>query len=196
MRSILSLALAAAVFLPIGCATSGRNTDAGTLLGAAIGAGTGAIIGHQTGHRGAGAAIGAGIGALTGGLIGNSIDRSEQETDRRIARAEARAERALYEVEANDRLSLLDVIRMSQAGIRDDIIVAKIDQSGASFDLSTQDIIDLKRSSVSERVIEHMLRTRPARYSEPRGRTVYRTRTYHRYEYQPRVATSYDIWCD
>lgn len=186
MRRLLAGLLALAALTAAGCTTAGRNTRSGTLLGAAIGAGTGAIVGHQSGHRGAGAAIGAGIGALSGALVGNAVDRSERESA-------ARTERALHEIRprnAPTHLSILDVIRMSQAGLGDRVINAKIDQSGASFDLSTQDVIDLKRSGVSDDVIRHMLaRPHPAaaRYEEPGAtRTTYHTTTY-RYYIHPRI---------
>jgi len=158
--------LALAMFLSAGCASMGRNTGSGALLGSAIGAGAGAIVGHQSGHRGAGAAIGAGLGALAGGLIGNSIDRSEEAAAARMEETEARVERALHEAGGrNTRLSVLDVIRMSQFGISDDLIMAKMDQTGSFYDLSASEIIDLKRSSVSERVIAYMLRTPSGEYA-------------------------------
>jgi uncharacterized protein YcfJ len=161
---IISLLLLAA-FLTAGCASMGRNARSGALLGTALGAGAGAIVGHQSGHRSAGAAIGAGLGALTGGLIGSAIDRSEEEAEDRARETDARVERALHEAGRNGgRLSVLDVIRMSQAGISDDLIMTKMDQTGSYYDLSASEIIDLTRSSVSERVIAYMLR--PSR-SEP-----------------------------
>lgn len=198
MRRLPVAWLAVATLFAAGCTSAGRNTRSGTLLGAAIGAGTGAIVGHQSGHRGAGAAIGAGIGALTGGLVGNAIDRSEQENA-------YRTERALREVRAESapaRLSILDVIRMSQAGLSDGVIIAKIDQSRAAFDLTTQDVIDLKRSGVSDGVIQHML-SRPAAptptYYEPRtSRTIYRTTTYDYYPAYPAPRIHLGVrrtWC-
>jgi len=148
-----------AVLSSAGCASMGRNAKSGALLGTALGAGAGAIIGHQSGDRGAGAAIGAGFGALAGGVIGSAFDRSEEVADDRARETEARVERALHEAGRNGgRLSVLDVIRMSQAGISDDLIMAKMDQTGSYYDLSASEIIDLTRSSVSERVIAYMLR--------------------------------------
>ena len=156
MKRLILVGLVCLALVSAGCASAGRNTGAGTFLGGALGAGTGAIVGHQVGDTGAGAAIGAGVGALTGLLIGNALDRSEQEADYRAARTEA----ALYEVRAaQSGLSILDVIRMSQAGVSDEVIMAKIDRSGTVYDLTTAEIIDLKSSAVSDRVIAHMLRS-------------------------------------
>jgi hypothetical protein len=151
----------ALVPLAAGCATAGPKTKQGALLGAAIGAGSGMIIGHQTGDRGPGGVIGAGLGALAGGLIGNAMDRADADNEARVAEAEATLREARA---AQARLSILDVIRLSQAGVSDSVIIAKIDQSGSRFDLSASDIIDLKKSGVSEKVIEHMLRRSGARH--------------------------------
>jgi hypothetical protein len=141
------------------------------LLGSVLGAGAGAIAGYESGHTGRGAAIGAGIGALAGGLIGNSADAAEAVAEERAEKTEARVERALYEVgPANPPLSILDIIRMSQAGLSDEVIVAKIDQTGSYYRLTASEIIDLKRSSVSDRVIAFMLRSPPvevARVPDP-----------------------------
>jgi hypothetical protein len=164
MKTITALAILAILPLAAGCATPGDKTTIGTLLGAAVGAGTGAIIGNQSGHAGTGVAIGAGLGALAGAMIGNAFDN----VDEQIEESEARNEEILREIDARGSLSILDVIRLSQAGMSDNLIIAKIDQSGSRFDLSAQDMIDLKRSGVSERVIEHMIR----------GGTTYRTTTY------------------
>jgi hypothetical protein len=187
-RYLIVLALVVLVPFAAGCATAGPNARSGGLLGAAIGAGTGAIVGHQLGHRGPGAVIGAGVGALTGSLIGNALDRSEAENA-------ARTERALREVRSTRQrssMSVLEVVRMSQAGLSDGVIIAKIDQSGARFDLSSQDIIDLKKSGVSDGVLQHMLE-RPAAadvgpeyYRSTPTRTIYRTTTYRAYPWSPR----------
>jgi hypothetical protein len=166
MKLVTAFAILAAMPLAAGCATPGDKTAIGTLLGAAVGAGTGAIVGNQSGHAGTGVAIGAGLGALAGAMIGNAFDN----VDEQLEESEARNAEILREIDAKGSLSILDVIRMSQAGLSDNLIIAKIDQSGSRFDLSPQDMIDLKRSGVSERVIEHMIR----------GATVYRTTTYSR----------------
>lgn len=157
---VASLVLAAA--LSSGCASMGRHAEDGILLGSLIGAGAGAIAGHQTGNRDAGAAVGAGLGAIAGGLIGRSLD--EMEADSR--EPEVRVERALHEnCSRNEALSILDVVRMSQAGISDQLIMAKIEQTGSYYRLSASEIIDLKRSLVSDRVITFMLRSPDETYA-------------------------------
>ncbi|MEN8150573.1 MAG: YMGG-like glycine zipper-containing protein [Planctomycetota bacterium] len=161
-RYLIVTTLVLAVVLSAGCASTGRHAESGAVLGGLLGAGAGAILGHQSGDRNAGAAIGAGFGALTGSLIGGSLDDIERESKER----EARTERALHEVrEREARLSILDVIRMSQAGVSDSLVIAKIEQTGSYYELSASEIIDLKRSSVSDRVISFMLRSPDRRYA-------------------------------
>ncbi len=170
MKKLLVLLLVLSFGLVGGCATAGRNTGPGILLGGILGGGAGAIIGHQTGNAEEGALIGAGLGALTGGLFGNALDRTEQEMAYREAETAAAVEELRY---VQGQLSILDVIRMSQAGVSDSIIVAKIDQSGSRFDLSASEIIDLQLSDVTDTVIEHILRRgphpSPAPLSAPRA---------------------------
>ena len=154
MKKFATWGLMLVLVLAVGCASAGRNTGPGVLLGSAIGAGAGAIIGHQTGNAGQGALIGAGLGGLTGGLIGNALDRVEEEAAVHDAQNAAAIQELRY---VQGQLSILDVIRMSQAGVSDSIIVAKIDQSHSYFDLSAEEIIDLRMSGVSDTVIEHIL---------------------------------------
>jgi hypothetical protein len=154
MKKLIVLVLVLSFGLAGGCATAGRNTGPGVLLGSVLGAGAGAIIGHQTGNAEGGALLGAGLGALTGGLVGSSLDRMEED----IAYHEAETAAAVRERHyVQGQLSILDVIRMSQAEVSDTIIIAKIDQSGSYFDLSASEIIDLQLSDVSDTVIEHIL---------------------------------------
>ncbi|HRZ87661.1 MAG TPA: hypothetical protein P5287_07585 [bacterium] len=56
----------------------------------------------------------------------------------------------------------LDVLKMSKAGLSDSVIINKIDQSGASFRLSVNDIISLKNEGVSDAVINYMINAQNA----------------------------------
>ena len=171
MKKLLVLLLVLSFGLVGGCATAGRNTGPGILLGGILGGGAGAIIGHQTGNAEEGALIGAGLGALTGGLFGNALDRTEQEMAYREAETAAAVEELRY---VQGQLSILDVIRMSQAGVSDSLIVAKIDQSYSYFGLSAEEIIDLRLSGVSDPVIEHILwRGSPSRVASAPAPTPY-----------------------
>src|ERR1017187_672768 len=50
-----------------------------------------------------------------------------------------------------------DVIRLSKAGLSDDVIIQQIKKKGQHFDLSTDQLVQLKSASVSERVIQVMI---------------------------------------
>jgi hypothetical protein len=132
-----------------GC-SSMSNTEKGVGAGGLIGAGTGALIGHATGHTGAGALIGAGVGAVSGGLIGNAVDKSEEKTAAAIAAANSGP---------HGPLGITDIAQMAQARVADDVIISQIRTSGSVFRLSSNDIIWLKQSSVSDSVIQEMQAT-------------------------------------
>jgi hypothetical protein len=50
-----------------------------------------------------------------------------------------------------------DVIRLSKSGLSDDVIIKQIRKKGQSFDLTTDQLVQLKSASVSERVIQVMI---------------------------------------
>lgn len=54
-------------------------------------------------------------------------------------------------------MTIDDVVRMSKAGLSDDLIIQQIKKKGQRFDLSTDQLIQLKSASVSERVIQVMI---------------------------------------
>jgi len=54
-------------------------------------------------------------------------------------------------------LTVGDVIKLAQAGLSEDIILEQIRRKGRPFDLSSDQIIELKTARVSDRVIETML---------------------------------------
>jgi hypothetical protein len=135
------------VLLATGCSNL-SHTENGALAGGGIGALTGALIGKTTGHTAGGAAIGAGVGALTGGLMGNAIDKSEQRKEAMVANAQAQSQ-----------LGMMDVIKMVQAHISDDVIINQIRTRGCVFNLSAEDTIYLKQNGVSDRVVAEMQAT-------------------------------------
>lgn len=142
-RTVIALGLASLSLC--GCQSKSAS---GALAGGAIGAGTGALIGG-----GEGALIGGAVGVISGGLIGAALD----EQDRRILEAESPS--TLNRIERGDQLTLYDVKEMTRAGITEDVIISQIEQTGSRFYLSTNDIIDLKNSGVSQRVINYMIQT-------------------------------------
>jgi uncharacterized membrane protein len=129
------------------------NTATGALTGGAFGAATGAIIGGASRNAGEGALIGAAAGAILGGLIGHSADQ-EQEARLRQQYPET-YNRAVIGIP----LSLADVRAMSEAGIKDDTIIAQINSSHTIFHLNATDIIDLHADGVSQKVVDYMINT-------------------------------------
>ena len=53
-------------------------------------------------------------------------------------------------------LTIGDVVKMSQAGVSDDVIIQTVQSSGSVFQLRPQDVEALKRSGVSDRVVATM----------------------------------------
>jgi len=56
-------------------------------------------------------------------------------------------------------MGLADVKALVKAGIADEVLMSQIQQSRVVYRLSTQEIIDLKESGVSNKVIDYMINT-------------------------------------
>lgn len=147
--------------LPVlaGCAMNSRAEN-GALLGGLGGAGLGAIAGHQVGHTGAGAAIGALAGAVTGTVVGDQIDQVE-------ARNRAEIEARLGRPVAAGAVSIENVVEMTQRGVHEDVIAQHVRAHGMTRPLTTDDLIRLTNSQVSDRVIRAMQEQPAPRYVQP-----------------------------
>jgi len=134
----------------IGCANNAQN---GALIGTALGAGIGAGAGSFLGSAGKGALIGGGAGALTGYIAGNEMDKAE-------ARHEQRAyDRYTSTPAANQEaggVSTADVINWTRQGVKDEIIIDRIQRSGSTFRLTAADENQLRDAGVSEEVVRAM----------------------------------------
>lgn len=131
-----------------GCATN-THAENGALMGAGLGAGMGALMGSHSGREGAGAVIGGTLGAITGSMIGGTQDAYEQR------------DAALAQLEASSRpmhppLTNFDLIRMSQSGLGDEVIINAVQTRGGQFQLDPDALIALKSSGVSDRVLQHV----------------------------------------
>lgn len=164
MKKLFVMSLGVSVLLlAAGCETPEGRTDrtaGGALIGGALGAGTGAIIGSHGGNAGSGALIGGALGALTGGIIGNAMDQQQREI---LAQQNPGT---LQRVERGQPLGLADIKALSRAGMSDEIILSQIRNSRTAYRLTTAEIIDLKDSGVSLRVIDFMINT-PSLYPPP-----------------------------
>lgn len=57
----------------------------------------------------------------------------------------------------SERLTNIEIVKLTKAKLMDDVIIAKIKASWCSFDLSTDGLIALKGAGVSDRVIQAMM---------------------------------------
>lgn len=127
-----------------GC-VSGPGARTGTAFGGLSGALVGAAAGANRGKSLEGAAIGALAGSALGGAIGNAADR---DNDRWMANQVA------YEQDIRARsVSMDQVIQMTQSGLGDQVITNQIRTQGVAAPLSTNDLVMLKQSGVSDNVI-------------------------------------------
>ena len=125
-----------------------NDTVEGTVVGGAFGAITGAIIGGKK-DRGEGALIARRHGALTGNLLGKSKDRADEQRAAAGSAAVANAnQRAAARAVTN-----YDLIRLTQAGLSDDVIISTIRAHGARLDLGPDGLIALKENGVSDRIL-------------------------------------------
>ena len=145
MRSII-MTLACGTLVLTSCET---KTGTGALVGGGLGAGTGALIGGNV----EGALIGGAVGAVAGGLVGAALD----EQDRKIM--EKNSPRTMKRIDRGEQLSINDIKSMSKNGLSDNVIIGQIQATGSVFYLKTDEIIDLKNSGVSQRVIDYMIQT-------------------------------------
>ena len=125
-----------------------NDTASGTVLGGAMGAITGAIVGGKK-HQGQGALIGAGIGAVTGNLLG----RSQDEVDAQQAAADVARVQQMNRQAATLAVTNYDLVRMTQAGLNESLIISTMRSRGARLDLSPQSLISLKEQGVSDQVL-------------------------------------------
>ncbi len=63
------------------------------------------------------------------------------------------------------QMSLTDIVRLSQRGIAEDIIVRQMELTGSAFQLTVDDILSLNEQGVSDNVIRTMQGTSPSRGS-------------------------------
>lgn len=71
------------------------------------------------------------------------------------------------------QVSVQDVVLMKQAGLSDDIVIAKIHQHNLPIDLSTDELIGLKKEKVSDAIIKALIdpKSQPSPSSISPGRS-------------------------
>jgi hypothetical protein len=142
--------LALLSILQFGCAASRPNTTAGGLFGGMTGGVLGAAIGAHDGKVKEGALIGAAAGGLAGLALGDQADQAES---RNLQLANQQAA-----ITQESMVTIGQVIQMSQSGLSDELILNQVNANGFAQKLSTNDLIQLKSTGVSDNVI-HRLQT-------------------------------------
>ena len=165
LQKAICLGLAVVMLLP-GCQYSSHR-EAGTALGGGIGALTGAMLGQDSGHFFGGALLGGLAGGIAGGMIGHAEDEREQ-------REAAAVTHAQYLESTGQVLTNVDIIRMVQCGVSDEVIIGTIKHCVGKYDLSSHGTIQLKAYGTSDRVILALQKVPPipplpgARFSSSR----------------------------
>jgi outer membrane lipoprotein SlyB len=145
----------------VGCVSPNGQPDH-TASGALIGGASGAIVGSAVGHHpGPGAAVGAAVGVIAGGLIGHSMDQAQQR------RLQTSAPQTWQRVDQGQPLGIEDIKALARAGVSDDLIISQIHSTRTVYHLVTGDIISLKTSGVSEKVIDFMINTPTTANTQP-----------------------------
>ena len=127
----------------------------------ANGAVGGGVIGGLARNPAAGLAIGAGTGALVGSAVGAEKDRKEAKQAQAAAQAYAAA---------NPKLSLADIVQMTNLGTSDAVIINQMATTGSYYNLTPADIEYLQQSGVHQAVVLEMQRRRtppPVVYAPP-----------------------------
>jgi hypothetical protein len=147
-RNVLAVMSAILLFGTTGCQTYRPNATAGGLLGGTAGGLMGAAIGSNEGKSKEGAMIGALAGGLTGAVIGNQADEANFQQQQFENENAIRARR--------NAVTLDEVIQMSQSGLNEVVIINQIKTGGVAKRPTTNDLILLKTSGVSDSVIREL----------------------------------------
>ncbi|HEY4254867.1 MAG TPA: hypothetical protein VGM34_00790 [Chlamydiales bacterium] len=84
-------------------------------------------------------------------LVGAALD----EQDRQVM--ERASPRTVDRMDRSEPLTMNDVIKLSQGGVSDDVIIQYMSESKSSYTLSQAQIRRLQDGGVSQRVINHMI---------------------------------------
>ena len=153
MKRYVDLLLVTVVGISVAGCMSPQGQPDYTASGALAGGATGAIVGSMAGRGGPAPLVGAAVGAVVGGLIGHGMDQAQE------AQLRAQAPQTLERVEQSQPLTVVDVKSLVKAGVSDDLVISQIRNSRTVYHLNTAEIVDLKNSGVSEKIIDFMINT-------------------------------------
>jgi hypothetical protein len=147
MKKLAIFCIIFLILLPLsGCASNKSRVAEGAIIGGIIGAGAGGIIGHQSHHGAEGAGIGAAAGILTGALIGSQISKPQNPS----------SSGQLSGGPSANQMSMQSIIDLSKQSVNDAVIIDRIKMTNSRFNLTQQDIDNLKTQGVSDAVIAAM----------------------------------------
>ena len=183
-KSKTVIVLACALAIPAaGCST---KAGTGAIVGGVGGALVGGAIGNNRGsHNGAsGAAIGAGVGAIGGALVGHGMDNADQKKakEQREREQYESQQRSTYSSAApttpvatrppppppppppsgqtpSSTITRGDIVDWTRQGVKDEIIIDRIQRSGQKFVMTAADEREMKSVGVSANVILAMKNT-------------------------------------
>ena len=135
-----------------GCA-SRDSQDASTINGTLFGAAAGASIGEHNDNPLGGALIGATTGAIAGNIVGESLNKRNSAYEQKF-QADQELLKQQTQQRHSDAVTIEQLLKMTRAGVGDDIIVGQIETRGTAQYLTTDDIIYLTRENVSPVVIK------------------------------------------
>ena len=105
-----------------------------------------------------GAGVGTGGGTTSGGAGVSRTTTSSVQLDSQERRAlEQTSPRTLQRMNRGEPLTLNDVIKLSQGGVRDDITLQYLHESNSTYQLSAAQIRRLRDAGVSESVVDAMV---------------------------------------
>jgi outer membrane lipoprotein SlyB len=137
------------LFIVLGFLASCQSkAGTGAIAGGVVGAGVGAAVGSGTG-----ALIGTGVGAASGAVIGAALD----DQDRKIMNKTS--PRTVERMNNGEPLTVGDVIKLSQGGVSDDVIINYITETKTTYNLTQAQINRMQEAGVSQRVINYLVDT-------------------------------------
>lgn len=149
-REIALIVSAGVILVGTGCQNAQNRAAEGAVIGGILGAGAGGIVGHQSRHAGEGVAIGAAAGAITGAIVGSSIPKQQQGSQSATGATQG------AQTANPNQMSMQQIIDMTQQGINENVIIDKIRLSNSKFNLTADDISNLKQKGVTQKVIDAM----------------------------------------
>ena len=147
-----ALVFALAGIMLTGCMSPQGRPDY-TASGALAGGATGAMIGSMGRHPGPAGVVGAAVGAVVGGIIGHGMDQEQE------AHLRAQSPQTIQRIEQSQPLAIADVISLVKAGVSDDLVISQIRHSRTIYHLRSAEIIELKNTGISEKIIDFMINT-------------------------------------